>query len=162
MISFKYNEIPNGKSEQTLEVRPSDLELTEIDCDLVRVKVRFNKSENSTLIDFDTETVARFTCDRSLEIFEQTIRGSYSVLYKSDGEAGKRFDEEAYKVLRSDGHKLDITTEVRDTIMLHIPIKKLHPRFLDDSGEPTDFSESFSDGETTDPRWEALKKLRNN
>ncbi len=53
-----------------------------------------------------------------------------------------------------------------DSILLNLPVKKLHPRFLDDDGNPKEFvnqkfGEHTEEDETSiDPRWEALKELK--
>jgi uncharacterized protein len=57
---------------------------------------------------------------------------------------------------------MSITDELRDSILLEIPIKKLHPRFYDEHGEPLPFTKQFgtSDVPEEDPRWDALKNLK--
>jgi uncharacterized metal-binding protein YceD (DUF177 family) len=54
---------------------------------------------------------------------------------------------------------------VLDTLLVHLPVKKLHPRFLDEDGNPKEFvAESFGEADeeedAIDPRWEALKDLK--
>jgi len=62
--------------------------------------------------------------------------------------------------------QIDLEQDVRDTILLNLPTKKLHPRYLDEDGNPKEvLNEQFGDipdedEETIDPRWEKLKDLK--
>ena len=65
--------------------------------------------------------------------------------------------------------QIDIEQDVLDTLLVSLPAKKLHPRFLDEDGNPVEllnqqFGEADEEqtGETIDPRWEALKELKKN
>ena len=57
-----------------------------------------------------------------------------------------------------------IEQDVLDTILVHLPAKKLHPRFLDEKGNAIEFKTQsfghFEDKELIDPRWAALKDLK--
>lgn len=162
MVSFKYNEIPDGKSSQKLDVDPTTFEIDDVTINSIQLVLFFNKSENSTKVDFDLTAGVTFVCDRSLEEFEQTLSGSYSVVFKLGLSKDEENEDGSFKALQTGGDKLDLTNEVRDTILLNVPIKKLHPRYITEDGQPTEFNETYSDGETNDPRWDALKKLKNN
>ncbi len=160
MISFKYNDIPDGKSKRSMQIELDEIGVSDLDASEINLDLEFNKSDVSVTISFEVSTVARFTCDRSLELYDQPLHGQYSVIFASKADRNSDQNEDKFKVITTEGERLDITKEVRDTLLLTVPIKKLHPRYLDDNGEPTDFSESYSDGFQTDPRWDALKELK--
>ncbi len=62
--------------------------------------------------------------------------------------------------------QIDLAQDVRDTILLNLPTKKLHPRFLDEDGNPAEaISVKFGEApagndDLIDPRWAALKELK--
>ena len=57
-----------------------------------------------------------------------------------------------------------LDAEVRDSIVLELPIRPLHPDFIDENGQIKPFStQTFGDTEletSVDPRWQALKHLK--
>ncbi|MGF1669970.1 MAG: DUF177 domain-containing protein [Balneolaceae bacterium] len=106
-------------------------------------------------------------CDRSLEPFIKQISGSYKILFNVDVKDIIIDEKSAVKPI-PESLILNIDEEVRDTIMLNIPVKKIHPKYLDKNGFIKDFeTKQFGDvsesGEDQiDPRWEKLKKLKSN
>ena len=64
--------------------------------------------------------------------------------------------------------KINIGEFIYEFITLAVPLKKLHPRFedeLEEDDEPemiytSQDEEETDDSQETDPRWEALKKLK--
>jgi uncharacterized metal-binding protein YceD (DUF177 family) len=115
-------------------------------------------------VDSDVEIV----CDRSLEPYIQPIESDYEVVFKVDVQEEKEDENGAVRRFNFSSNTLSIEDEVRDTIFLNVPIKKLHPKFLDEEGRPKEFeTKSFgdtkedTDAEVVDPRWEKLKELKN-
>lgn len=159
---FKISDIPEGKSTRSLELGPDELELGYPQKGDIRVDVRFERRQGSILVEFDTRAVFVLTCDRSLDDFDHEIECSYRVLFKQNDVVEQDDETMATRLLDVSGNKMSITDELRDSILLEIPIKKLHPRFYDEHGEPLPFQKQF--GETgepeNDPRWDALKNLK--
>lgn len=160
MIEFKVNEIPDGKSEQVLSIDPKEVNIGDTQLNGIQLKVRFDKSPEAIRLYFNVIANVTLICDRSLEPFEYIIDRNYDIVFK-EGEAEEIEDEHsAIRSLNSHENKIRIDNEVRDTILLGIPIKKLHPKFLDENGNPTDFQKVYADKEYIDPRWEKLKSLK--
>ncbi|MEX0685593.1 MAG: DUF177 domain-containing protein [Balneolales bacterium] len=160
MITFKLNEIPKGKSSRTVQVSTKELELSTLDVTNVMLHIDFVKTENTLQLLFDVDASAQLVCDRSLEQFTQQLHGSYRVIFDSgvvDEEDGA---DDAVRFLDVSKDIIDISKEVRDTLMLSVPVKKLHPRYYDEEGNPSSFKESYPNTEYVDPRWDALKKLQ--
>ncbi|HKJ33939.1 MAG TPA: DUF177 domain-containing protein [Balneolales bacterium] len=164
MIEFKLNEIPDGKSTQELELVSDQLDLGEkYKFDGGRLTVHFDKSFDTIRVSFNIKTVLSLICDRSLEPFDYQIDRNYRIIFEDDADVTSYEEEDtAVRPLNIHENKIRIDKEVRDTILLSIPIKKLHPKFLDENGNPTDFQKTYGDEEFTDPRWDALKSLKNN
>jgi uncharacterized metal-binding protein YceD (DUF177 family) len=162
MIEFKLNEIPDGKSTLELELEPDRVDLEDYEFRGGRLEVHFDKSHDAVKVDFNIKTKITLICDRSLEPFDYAIDRDYEVVFKDDDNVRKIEDENCtIRPLNIHENKIDIEKEVRDTILLSIPIKKLHPKFLDENGNPTDFQKFYAGEGFTDPRWDALKSLKN-
>ncbi len=160
MVIFKYDEIPHGKSRKELDPDPAEFDFDGLEVEQIHLKVDFMKNQQSTTVTFEVNAETQLVCDRSLDSFPKTLTGRYQVIFK----VGTEFDEEAdeaWRPLDISSNKIDISKEVRDTILLSVPVKKLHPRFYDENGEETPFEQSFPDEPRVDPRWETLKELKN-
>lgn len=165
MLTFKINEIPEGKSLDHLKLTQADLDLSPYVFIGGDISVNFEKYIGLIRVHFEVASEVLLVCDRSLEQFPQPIKANYSVLFDANA---KDVSEDALtttKPLDVPGNILSIHDEVRDTILLKIPFKKLHPRYLDENGEETEFeftTENKTDveEEIIDPRWEKLKSLK--
>jgi len=164
MLSFKINEIPEGKSEETILFTDNDLDLSPFSFKEGVVIVRFEKYTGQIRVRFTVSSKVLLICDRSLENFYYPVQADYSVLFDTSAKDISEDDKTTVKPLNIPANKISIGTEVRDTLLLHIPIRKIHPRFILENGEETDFeftSESDAEENTlSDPRWEKLKALK--
>ncbi|MEX0773572.1 MAG: DUF177 domain-containing protein [Balneolales bacterium] len=143
-----------------MKVSTRDLELSTLDVKNVMLHIDFIKTENTLQVFFDVEAEAELVCDRSLDKFGQVIAGDYHIVFDPKVENEEEAEESAVRFLDIAKDLIDISKEVRDTILLSVPAKKLHPRFYDEEGNPSDFSGRFPDKDYEDPRWDALKKLQ--
>lgn len=163
MITFKVSDIPMGRSEQEMEFSGEDVSLEEVPFVDGYLELDFERFHDSIKVDFWIEGVARLTCDRSLEVFDYPISRSYSVLFRVEHAEDEEDEFTAARKLDLNKNKIDLSDLVRETILLDIPIKKLHPRYLDEEGNPTQFEVDFGGDEKPDEedsRWDALKKFQ--
>jgi len=161
MIKFKVSDIPIGESEETLTLGKDEVDLGSYEFSGGELHLHFDREDDTIRIFFTIKTELTLICDRSLEPFSFLVDEDYEVIYRLDGEEFTDDVEVTVKPLASHDNVIQIDQEVRDTILLAIPAKKLHPKFLDEQGEPTDFQVTFGE-ETIDPRWEPLKSLKKN
>lgn len=112
-------------------------------------------------------------CDRCTETFEMEFSGTHPLLVKFtenveyEQELTSESDDDLIYLSRNETH-LNVAQYIYEFIVLSMPLQKVHPD--DDEGNPgceieyssQTESEGDSKEETTDPRWEALKKLKNN
>lgn len=162
MVSFRFNEIPKGVSHDQLMLEAEDLDIEDSAISRIRLSMRFNKQDDNLRIECHVVTEAVFTCDRSLEVFQTELEGTYEVVFQLNVEDEKEELSGTLRRLDPAQNQIDISREVRDTVLLSIPIKKLHPRYLQ-KGEITGFEASYGsepDSEDHDPRWDALAKLK--
>ncbi len=167
-LTFKIQEIPDGKSERRISLDPDDLDFKDLKLKQAILDVRFEKTRYFINVDFNVEADLVLTCDRSLDEFDYLVQGSYEVLFKPEVEEVSIGENSRVKQFDVRDLVLSIDQEVRDTIYLELPVKKLHPRYLDEEGVPLEYeTRSFGDSAAeeeeegpVDPRWEALKKLK--
>jgi len=163
MITFKISDIPMGKSEREINFSSDDVSLEEIPFEEGYLELDFERLHDSVKVNFLVEGIARLTCDRSLEVFDYPISRLYSVFFRVDHAEDEEDEFTAARKLDLNRNKIDLTEVVRETILLEIPIKKLHPKFLDEDGNPTQFEIDFAGDkqpEGEDSRWDALKKIQ--
>ena len=169
MSKFEFNivEIPEGESRRTLRLTEDDLDLSPYKFQGGEIELLFYRTLHFIRVNFHVDSDVELVCDRSLEPYIQPIESDYEVVFKVDVQEEKEDENGAVRRFDFSTNSLSIGDEVRDTIFLNIPIKKLHPKFLDEQGQPKDFeTKSFGnvqsdDSEMADPRWEELKKLKN-
>jgi uncharacterized metal-binding protein YceD (DUF177 family) len=131
------------------------------------------KTSNSLEIQFQVDGWVELVCDRSLQKFHYPIQSSDRISIKL-GDRFEEITENAYIIPESTQHFV-ADQILFDIIALSIPSKKIHPDFRteeDQSESNQDFlvytteqhkNEELIDEDITlmDPRWEALKKLKN-
>lgn len=124
----------------------------------LHVEVRLDVHERRILAVLNARATARLVCDRTLRPFDQQLEGRFEVLF-----APPEFvqaEEDAYdevRVLQAGDQTIDLTSVVRDTLLLAIPQRCIAPGAEEEEIE-TVFGEP--DEENIDPRWEALRRLR--
>lgn len=142
-----------------LEFAPAaeDLELDPEEFSDVQVRAEVDVRAEQILVRFDAEALAHLVCDRTLKPFTQDVNGSYAVLFTSQEGMGLDGVDDVRTYSASD-RTIDISEPVRDTLILALPTKRVAPG-ADDIEIPNRFGEG-DEGEI-DPRWEALRGLRN-
>jgi uncharacterized protein len=127
-------------------------------------QVILDKKETFIEADFKIAGNAFLICDRSLDDFGFPISISKRIVFKY-GEEPKEVSDEII-IITHDQQKLNVGQLMYEFIALEIPIKKLHPRFKNETEDELEGKIIYtsSTGESTeemiDPRWEKLKKLK--
>ncbi|MEO9885390.1 MAG: DUF177 domain-containing protein [Balneola sp.] len=166
MLKFKIFEIPEGNSQRTVELTSDELEMDEVPFNGATIDFDFYRTLQFIQVKFDLKANVKLICDRSLDEFDHEIETNYQVLFKAEEVEESADENGSIRNIDINSKQIDLEQDVLDTIMLNLPVKKLHPRFLDDDGNPKEFvNEQFGDHsdedeETIDPRWEALKELK--
>lgn len=135
-----------------------------------------DKSETFFEIYFDIQGTIELTCDRSLEKFDYPVSIREKIIYKY-GDFEKEIDDNLVMILH-DTQRINIAQYIYELIMVTVPMKKLHPKFVEEeAGEEDEYeilvysdqeeetpeqeSETSEEEEPIDPRWNALKDLLN-
>jgi len=119
------------------------------------------KSDSMLDLNLKIEGTVELVCDRSLEKFNFPISIDQEVIYKY-GDEDQELSENVF-VITKDRQEINISDFLYECISLEIPMKKLHPKFKDDSEDDELIYSSVEDEDKeakVDPRWEALKKLK--
>lgn len=166
--------LSNGIHEYDFEIRDEFFEM--FDGDLVNkgqlnALISLNKSDSMIQVDFNIKGSIELECDRSLEEFDFPIDFIRSMIYKF-GDEEKELSEDVY-VIEKNTQTLNVADIIFEFIGLEVPMKKLHPKFQEEEDEDDEsegsmiyYSESEEDQneqdeENIDPRWAALKNLKN-
>nr|WP_255709841.1 DUF177 domain-containing protein [Pontibacter harenae] len=125
---------------------------------------------------FDIKGHVRLICDRSLEEFDYPldIQQVFRIRY---GEEDAELDDDLWQI-KSNTQSINIAQHLYDYIGLSLPMKKLHPRFVeemendedndediliyssrDHDKEGDDENDEDDEDDDIDPRWNALRNL---
>lgn len=137
---------------------------------IFKVDVALDKRETFLEAGFEVKGSVRLICDRSLDEFDYPIDVSSKIIFKY-GDEDKEISEDVVMIHRGT-ESLELGQYIYEFIALAIPMKRLHPRFENESEDKggiiyTTKSEDLPAGqagkkEEIDPRWEILKKLNKN
>lgn len=131
----------------------------------VRVHVLVNFYNGRALMHLEATAEATLECDRTLKLFQQEISGSYEVLFvpaaasEHEAEASDAHDE--IQEISPSHPEIDLTELVRDTLLLAIPARCISPEAEQMEIQTVFGALTSEDGDVIDPRWEALRKLKN-
>lgn len=166
MFKFKIFEIPEGQSERSLSLSDGDLDLGEVSLKGGDIDIEFQRTLHFIRAKMSLDVTVELTCDRSLDNFDYEVQQDYEILFKNE-EVEEQADENgSIRNIDVASQQIDIEQDVLDTILVNLPAKKLHPRFLDENGNPLEYlNEQFGaveddEEQPIDPRWEALKDLK--
>lgn len=133
----------------------------------LHVKATLTKSERMVVVDLDITGNVELVCDRSLEDFKHLLAIKSTTYFKYADEYAE-ISEEIINIPHN-LDKLNLAQLIYENIGVNIPIKKLHPKFDLSEQESDDEEitlvygnkEPSENTEEIDPRWSALKNLKN-
>ena len=130
--------------------------------------VHIELTKKASLLELQFSIVGSVTvaCDLSNEPFALPLEPTYELVVKF----GETYNDENEHllVLPHGSHQVDVAQTLFETIVLAVPQKRVHPSVADGSMHKDVLNrlnalhpaESNNDTKTTDPRWDALKKLK--
>jgi uncharacterized metal-binding protein YceD (DUF177 family) len=128
------------------------------------VALELEKKTRMLILQFAIRGYAEMPCDRCGEPFKQEIQGDRRLIVKFGEEPGEESEEVI--ILPETEYKIDISQYLYEFINLMVPVKRIHGD--DENGnslcnpEVIRILEENTGKPETDPRWDALKKLKNN
>ncbi|GAA4443041.1 DUF177 domain-containing protein [Ravibacter arvi] len=128
------------------------------------------KSSTMIRLDFKISGVVGQVCDRTLEPYDEHFETENRIFLKF-GDRDEELTDEIEMIQRNTA-RINVARYVYDFIALALPVKKLHPRLRsDENGEEEEVlvygtsadspkGETASSEEDIDPRWAALKGIK--
>jgi uncharacterized protein len=166
MMRIQVAGLSEGVHTYRFTSRASDLNLGPGFPGDVRVEATVEKIGTQIHLRATAETTGMFACDRCVTPFSLHLHPSYRMHYIQDQEESGRYDPAEVQVL-SPGHPvIDIAEDVRETLLLAVPLKLLCRE--DCAGLCPHCAANLNEGpctctaEPADTRWDALRRLRGN
>lgn len=155
----------NGKHEFQFEIDKAFFQLfdTEQEFTEPRIVADVLMDKHTTFLEVTIKTsgTVNLVCDITNENFTHPIENELNVLVKFGAEYDDS-EEDVITIPMTD-HAFNVAQLIYEVVMLAIPMKKISPNV---SEEDLEILEKFSPKDETeeepesDPRWEALKKLK--
>lgn len=158
MVRIELAKLRPGLNEMSFTPSPESLEVDEDVFSDIRVALELDVAKGRIVARYTALAEAHLECDRTAQSFTQPVEGSHLVLFTTEEPAGADGDSYDVRVFAETDRYLDLTEEVRDTLVLSLPSRRIAPG-AEEIDIPTRFGDD--DGDETDPRWDELKKLQN-
>jgi len=147
-----------------------------VDVGALTAKVQLEKRSSFLKVKLHLKGWVELTCDNCLEAYHQNIENDTDLFVKFGEET--EFDEGDNVIwVLPEEHAINLAHVIYEYIILSIPLRHVHPNSSADGGENScnpemlkkiseyshhDDVEDENNEENIDPRWAALKNLRNN
>lgn len=163
-----FSGLKNGKHQFKFEIDQSFFQLfdTEQEFTNPRITVDVLLEKHTTFLEFEIKIdgTVELVCDITSADFDHQIENEIKVLVKF-GEEYDDSDENVITIPSSD-HAFNVAQLIYENVVLSIPMKKVSPDVSDedlkilDQFSTKDIEEKEEEEHESDPRWEALKKLK--
>ncbi len=88
------------------------------------ITATLTKAMTEIVVELSVSTIASLQCDRCLAPITQPISGDYRILFLQSGASETDSDDDVRVLSKNDTH-IDLTTDVRETLLLAVPMKNL-------------------------------------
>jgi uncharacterized protein len=159
MLTVDVHALSDGVHELTLMTTAQDLEVDPETFDDIVVDLRLDVAGRRIVAQISVRATATLQCDRTLVDFEQPVAGSHAVLFAPPEQLPEGPSDDAFP-LPDEAMSIDLSAPVRDTLLLSLPTRRIAPG-AEDVELPTAFgAQTDESGQPIDPRWDALRRLR--
>jgi uncharacterized protein len=165
-MKIQISSLSEGIHHYMFKVRASELELGEQFHEMLTVHATLDKTPTQILLTANIHTQGRFECDRCVAPFTASLAPSYAIVYINEGSDTAHLDPSEFQVIPSGANIIDITEDVRQTILIAVPLKLLCSEQC--KGLCPTCGKNLNEGacsckeEIVDARWEQLRQLRAN
>lgn len=165
MLQIDITSFQSGVHHVKLTPDPDEVDLDPDTFSDVHVLARLDCHRDRILVSLDVQATAELTCDRTQRLYDQPLEGTYQVLFGPERMVGAESDSfDEVRVLDPSDRAIDVTDIVRDTVLLAVPQRKVAPGAEDEDIQLQFGASSAEEGNAEpdiDPRWDALRELRN-
>jgi uncharacterized metal-binding protein YceD (DUF177 family) len=133
-----------------------------------KTTVVLDKSSTMLMLEFNITGKVTLTCDRSLALFEEPVEAHEKLILKFGDHNEELADN--IELIRQDTVKINVARYIFEYIALALPMKRLHPSLRSEQDNKDEIVLVFSTdrtveaepqkNETIDPRWAALKSIK--
>ena len=164
MMKIQIGSLSEGLHEYQFETDAGDIDLGEGFAGPVAVKVVLEKTGNQMRLTGSVSAAGSFPCDRCTREFSLPVSASYRMYYVTEGGEFAGIDPSELQVVAPGSGWIDIQDDVRQTILLAVPLKLLCSDqcrgLCPHCGKNLNTESCSCTVEQEDTRWEALKPLR--
>ncbi|MGE8524815.1 YceD family protein [Chryseobacterium rhizosphaerae] len=163
-----FSGLKNGKHEFKFEIDKTFFQLFETEQEFTNPRIAVNVllDKHTTFLEFEIKIhgLVELVCDITNEDFDYSIANEIKILVNF----GEEYDDSNEDVITipSGEHAFNVAHLIYENVMLSIPMKKISPNVSDedlkvlDQFSPKEIEEAEEEEHESDPRWEALKKLK--
>ena len=165
-----FSGLKNGKHEFKFEIDKTFFQLFDTEQEFTNPKIEVSVllDKHTTFLEFEIKIkgLVELVCDITNEDFSYPIENEIKILVNF----GEEYDDSNEEVITipTGEHAFNVAHLIYENVMLSIPMKKISPNVSDediqilDQFSPKDIEEAEEEEHESDPRWEALRKLRDN
>lgn len=135
----------------------------------VKVDLVLDKQETMLILDFKLQGQVYLTCDRCLSEYPQHIEGEDRLIAKFSEDKELEDDSEEVIVLTKNDSEINVSEFIYEMITLSLPYINLcdapgNTSACDEEmiAKLKELSAEEEENNNTDPRWDALKSIKNN
>jgi len=136
-------------------------EYSEITEGNIKVTLKLLKEEILMVLEFNLQGQVNIICDRCADYYLQDIKKSYRLIVKTKEKNNNDNDNEDVVYVLSSDYKINVASYIYEYIYLALPMRKVHPKEEDCNQEVVRKISEQEKQKDIDPRWDALKKLKN-
>ncbi|MDH4069744.1 MAG: DUF177 domain-containing protein [Ignavibacteria bacterium] len=164
MMKIQLGSLSEGVHEYDFKATAEDLDLEDSFPGGASVQVVLEKTGNQIALEGSIRAEGRFLCDRCAGEFSLPLEDSYRMYYVTEGGGFEGIDPSELQMIPSASGSVDITDDVRQTLLLAVPFKLLCTDqckgLCPHCGKNLNDETCSCTGSGDDTRWEALKALR--
>jgi uncharacterized protein len=164
-MKIPISHLQDGHHSIELSAEPVDFGLDEFEpyTHSIALRIELERRGGTFYLHYFVSTAGTFTCDRCLEPFVLELKADFQTVYYSSDSQGVDLDEETH-LLAQDAIDIDITEDIRETVLLAVPLKLLcRPDckgLCPQCGANLNYETCSCSTEVIDPRWAKLKQLK--
>ena len=165
-----FSGLKNGKHVFKFEIDKTFFQLFDTEQEFTNPNITADVflEKHTTFLEFEIKVhgTVVLICDITNDEFDYPIKNEIRILVNF-GEEYDDSNEDVITIPASD-HAFNVAQLIYENVQLSIPMKKISPNVSDEDLEilnkfsPKDIEESEEEEHDSDPRWDALRKLKDN
>jgi uncharacterized metal-binding protein YceD (DUF177 family) len=133
-IKFNIGSITEGEHKLEIYANGNEIGLNKgLLKDNLLIKANFYKTLNQLDMKLTLEGTYLLECDRCMEIYEFPFRKEFELVFVQKHEREQGYEDDTIRTFSPHLKTIDITKDIKDFVLLSIPMKKLPPEKADGS-----------------------------